>query len=343
MSSSCRLGVLAGSVLLLVSTRSGDAMAQASGRSVTAEDAALAETLFRDGRALLEASKVDAACIKLEGSHKLDPKVSTLLNVAACHEIQGRTASAWAEFLEAARLARGSSARDPRALEQTARVRAEALSTRIHRIALERPEQLPKDVELLLDGRPIPRIAWSTPIPVDPGEHVLTAQAPRKVSWTGRIAVSGAPSVHPLTVPARAVAPVVVVPPPRSSGGSGVASLDEPNRLESLPFLAGAGLALVGVGVGVWQGLSAITLKKQRDRECDDSGCSEEGLRLQSDAGAAATRSTIAFAVGGAGAAFAIYWLVRPSSSKTASSKSAVPVTGACAPGGCSIAWRGSF
>jgi hypothetical protein len=320
--------------------------------SASPEDAALAETLFRDGRTLLEAGKVDAACTKLEASQKLDPKVGTLLNVAACHELQGRTASAWAEFLEAARMARVAPVRDPRALEQTARSRAEALGPRIHRLAIEHPEAIALDVEILLDGRPIPRIAWSTPIPVDPGEIAITAQAPGKAPWTGRVDVTGAPATHSVAVPALAALPSPPPPVPRDEGPAPAVPEDEPSRLSSAPFLGGAGVAVVGIGVGSWLGLRAIASKKSRDRECDETGCSPLGLAEQHDAKTAATVSTIAVAVGGAGALFAIYWIARPATGKagasapTAStSQSALPIDAACVPGpwSCALQWRGGF
>ena len=66
----------------------------------TAQDRALAETLFRDGRALVQAGKVAEGCTKLADSQQLDPQMGTLLNVALCQEQQGKTASAWAAFVE---------------------------------------------------------------------------------------------------------------------------------------------------------------------------------------------------------------------------------------------------
>lgn len=306
-----------------------------SDRAPSAEDSALAETLFRDGRKLLEGGEVDAACSKLESSQKLDAKVSTLLNLAACHELQGRTASAWAEFLEAARLTRVTPVRDPKALEQTARARAEALAPRIHRLALEKPEQLPQDLELLVDGRPIPRGAWSSPIPVDPGEHEISARATNHSPWSRKMTVSGDARLHPFVVPA-------LVPLPPSEAGKPEAPLRQrpvSARLVSAPFLLSATIGAFGLGVGSFLGVRAISLKDERDAECDAAGCSKAGLEKQSQAEDAALGSTIGFGVGAAGAAFAIYWLVRSDPVRGASLTPFV----ACIGASCGATLRGAF
>src|SRR5687768_2630591 len=79
-----------------------------SARSSSAQDAndkAQAEALFQQGLGLFEGGKTQEACPLFEQSHRLEPKLGTLLNLALCHEKLGKTASAWAEFTEAANLA----------------------------------------------------------------------------------------------------------------------------------------------------------------------------------------------------------------------------------------------
>ena len=57
-----------------------------------------ADALFGEGKRLLAEGDVDHACAKFEASLQLLDQLCVLLNLADCHERQGRTATAWAEF-----------------------------------------------------------------------------------------------------------------------------------------------------------------------------------------------------------------------------------------------------
>src|SRR5258708_3181546 len=71
-----------------------------------ASEGALAEMLYRQGRALIGEGKVSEACPKFAESYRLDAATGTLLNLALCHEIEGKLATAWLEFSRAVALAR---------------------------------------------------------------------------------------------------------------------------------------------------------------------------------------------------------------------------------------------
>src|SRR5262245_63276914 len=88
------------------------------------DQGALARELFDQGRALLETKDYERACEKFAESQRLDPGGGTLLNLALCHELSGKTASAWTEFDQALRMARADGRSDR---EEFARTHIDAL------------------------------------------------------------------------------------------------------------------------------------------------------------------------------------------------------------------------
>src|ERR1700721_2873194 len=93
----------------------GNMFASTASAQPSTSDKEMAAQLFEDGRTLLEQGQFAQACPKLEESQSLDPGGGTLLNVALCHEKEGRTATAWVEFVEA----RGGAKADARPLRVT--------------------------------------------------------------------------------------------------------------------------------------------------------------------------------------------------------------------------------
>src|SRR5687767_14605716 len=131
---------VAGSAALAFASASASAIAQTEGK-------ALAETLFRDGRTLLEQGRTKEACAKFASSQRIEPKLGTLLNLATCHEAEGKTASAWAEFTEAAVQAERANQPERQAF---AREHAEALARRLSRVSIVFQED--PGVSLTIDG-----------------------------------------------------------------------------------------------------------------------------------------------------------------------------------------------
>src|SRR5260221_7312921 len=69
-------------------------------------DQPMAQALFEEARALMNSQHVEEACLKFAESQRLDPASGTLLNLAVCHEKQGRTATAWSEYNDVVATAR---------------------------------------------------------------------------------------------------------------------------------------------------------------------------------------------------------------------------------------------
>lgn len=291
----------------------------------SAADKAAADALFAEGRRLLEAKKHDEACPKFAESYKLSVRLGTLLNLATCHEEQGKTASAWAEFNEALALAKRD--RDKKR-EKYAREHAEKLEKRLARISFVLPDTL-KDATLRLDGTEIGAAARGTPLPVDPGTHQIEVTAPGKKRWSTTVEVKS-PGTLPVAVPelepeaAAADAPPAPAPvreerrpaPAKVSSGS-----------NTLGWVA-LGVGVVGVGVGSYFGLTAISKKNESEDHCGGSvgqgnanKCDAQGVDLRDQAKSAATLSTVGFAVGAVGLGAGIVLLATGGGEKEKSAK----------------------
>lgn len=141
--------------------------------------AAEADALFREALALMKAGKYDEACPKLARSQELDPGAGTQYRLAECYESTGRLATAYALFNETIEAAKKAGRKD-REAQSTAR--AEALRPRLPKLTvIVAPGAA---IEIKLDGAPIPANEIGRPVPVDPGDHTLSASASGKAQWT---------------------------------------------------------------------------------------------------------------------------------------------------------------
>jgi hypothetical protein len=295
-----------------------------------AGNAAIAEALFRHGRELLDAGKVSEACEKFAASQRADPALGTLLNLAACHEREGRTATAWSEFTDA--YGQASSAHDKRA--SYAQTRLVALEKTLYRVVIEVAEP-PADLVVRLDGQPLGREALGTALPVNPGERTIEAQAAGRESWSRKLSVPKTAGQERVEIPALAAIAVPTAPPPvveKQPAGEMPLAVHvpiEPTPGRKLVGIGVAGAGVVAVGVGSIFGVKAMNRNDDSKPHCQQNVCDPTGVKLNDDAKSAATVSTVLFGVGlaalGAGA-----WLFfsRPHDATTAA---VVPTDGGAA------------
>jgi hypothetical protein len=147
--------------------------------AVTPDQAALAEALFIDGKALAERGRHDLACPKLAESHRLDPGGGVVLALALCLEAQGKTASAWATFHEGLALARRDGDDNRVAVAEAGLARLEPRLSRLTVRVASAVAKLP-GLAIRRDGAPLARPAWDLAVPVDPGPHVVEVVATAK-------------------------------------------------------------------------------------------------------------------------------------------------------------------
>ena len=267
-----------------------------AGADPTAFEKAMAEQLFRKGKQLLADDKMADTCAKLTESLRIDAKLGTLLNLATCHEREGKTASAWAEFTEAASEAK-KAGQESRV--DFARDHARQLEKRLSRVIV-RIASPPAGVVIRLDGKELSAAAVGSPIPLDPGDYGLEVGAPGKQAWTSRVAVAPGPVIAEVTVPALRDETASVEPPaarptadpaPPRDGGLG------PRRVVGLVV---AGVGVVGIGVGAYFGARTFSKQGVVEDNCSGALCNRMGLDADDAAHTSATISTIAIAAGAA-------------------------------------------
>ncbi len=309
---------------------------------------ALAQAAPMDARsasvaALSEAAQLAAsgnmadACAKYAQSYSLDAQLDALLPLAGCFEQSGKLASAYLAFRDAVEVAQRSG--DNRAA--TAEERAKRLRPRLSYLTIEvlQDRRLPA-LSVERDGFRLGSSAWGVPVPVDPGQHVISASAYGYKPWQTSIHVQGegaAPYVEvpllessdaPAPVSAVSAAPVppvaappaprsVATPPPsRAAAGRGLT----PPRIAAI---AAAGVGVVSLGVGAYFTAKTRSTLDERDGICPSGkdcapGTNAHLADLTSDAKGQQRAGITFFALGGAALALGagLWFLPKVNASK---------------------------
>jgi hypothetical protein len=175
-------------------------------------EGALAEVLYRQGRALMAEGKFNEACPKFAESYRLDAATGTLLNLASCHENERKFAAAWLEFSRAVALAR----RDRRFDRvRFAQERLAIIEPKLSYVtAVVPPAAEVPGLELRVDGVPLRAAARGVSTPVDPGPHAVEATAPGRKPWSQQVTIADDPTNVTVLVPTlEPVAPPAAEPP----------------------------------------------------------------------------------------------------------------------------------
>lgn len=291
-------------------------------------DIASAEALFRQGRELLAEGKVAEACLKFAESQRQDPSPGTLLNLAACHQKQGRTASAWAEFLAAKRSAQTVGRSD---LADEAQKQADAIAPQRSFLTISVKKQVP-GLRLTRNGEGLDAGSYGAKLPSDPGRYTVVASAPGRKTFSAEVSVEGGGDDKELEVPELELAPATAngaEPEPTTKS-------TPPARRSKLPYIVGGvGLGVTTVGL-VFGGLAASRYSKAKQACPTFNHCGSDALDDRSTAGTFANVANVGVGVGLAGVvAGAILLITQPSSSNETprTGFTLVPVVGGGATG----------
>jgi hypothetical protein len=302
------------------------------------EDQAAARVLFVEGRKLAASGNYAQACAKFDDSYRLDPGIGTNFNLADCLEHLGRTAGAWARFLDVA--AATKAAGQPER-ERVARARAAALEPSLSRlvVAVQSPAA---GLIIRRDGIPVAETSWGIPVPADPGDHVIEAVAPQKKTWSTRVTVPPTAETLSVSVPQLEDAPTV--PPPATPAA--LVTLEESHPKEparwTVPIISFGSVGVVGLVTGAVFALNYRSENGEARTLCPTDTCSQEEINHHAALVDAAYRDrALAFVGAGIGVAalatVAYLWWRR--SHRTHTTSDPTNLRASATPAGSLIGW----
>lgn len=258
-------------------------------------DPAAAETLFQQALEAFEAGRTPEACSKFAESMRLDPANGTLINLARCHEREGKIATAWSEYNDAAALSRRAGQPDRAAVAEEAAKRLEPLLPRLKIVARE---QAP-DLAISRGGVRLGRAAFGEPLPIDAGMHRVVATAVGKIPFATTITIAAEPKVTELVIPELETAPAPAVPSPSPFTPNDAPAGDRPLLIAGA-VVGGVGVAaLISGAVLGAMSLSELGAAEDDASLCPGQVCSPAGREAVDAAAAKGDASTGLFVAGG--------------------------------------------
>lgn len=281
-----------------------------------------AQELFERGRVLLDEGKNAEACDAFAQSMRLESAGGTQLNLALCHELVGKLATAMQAYRDALDRAVADGREDR---IRFASKRLEVVSTRVARFSVEIEDAT--DLTVHVDGRPVPRASLERAIPLDPGPHVIVVSrsgravfehrvvVPNVDGWQGQVKVpEAAASAAPAPPAVRQDSPD---PTPRRSSPRTEDS-EQPQGERTTWHWAGLTVGVLGLATSAVSGVQALRAESEADDACipERDYCSAEGEAAGDRANDYAWASTASLGVGLAGLAVFV-WLPRERAEST--------------------------
>jgi hypothetical protein len=310
-----------------------------------ADDVAAPRALFDKGLAEMQAGRYESGCPRLGESYRLDPRPGTLFTLAECEAKRGRIATAVARYSEYLSLYdRMPPEQRAKQLDRntiSARQKA-ALSPKVPELTLILPKDAPRGTVVKRDDVVLDAPSLGIGLPVDPGDHVVTTQAPGGPETPRHVTVKA--GEHP-------VIELEVQPPgPIAAAAAPADETLKPagSSRRTIAYVVG-GVGVAEIAVGAITGGLMLSKKGAINSGCRDGS---DGVKLCTPDGAAAGQSaktlgavsSVGFALGLAGAGAAVVLIVTdpgPDAGRAPSSV-ALGVIGA-GPGGAMIGARGSW
>ncbi len=303
----------------------------------------VAQTLFDEGKKLMDAEKYEQGCPKLAESYKLQAFTGTLLNLATCYERWGKTATAWAQFRDALAASRREG-NDKRA--EYARAHIAALEPKISHLTVSVKAGVDASAfSISIDGVSLGTAILGADLPIDPGKHVISVTQQGKKPWETDVEIGKENDRKAVEIP-----PLVDLPaPPKEQPKPLPRGPEAPAPNRTAGWVVGTiGVALIGSSL--FTGIEASSKWNTRNDLCPNDLCRPGGLDADKSARRWALATDVLLATGVIATGVGAYLLLKPgSSSSSATSGSAAPPTGstyvapAMGPGYAGLAVSGAF
>jgi hypothetical protein len=288
------------------------ALATAGAASGDTPNEQRAVVLFEKGRRLARDGRCAEAIAPLLESIRYAEGVGSLLNLGACYETLGKTASAHRWFVRAEELA---AARADKRRDEAAQ-RAKSLEKELSVLVVQVPSSLRDVAQVRVDGEPLPRDRWGVAIPVDPGSHDIEVVVPPNPKQADTVNVRAKGDRVEWTVPLPKKPPYELAAPPPTTIGKAPNEVGDPSKAvgEHGPTPApwstqrtlgavASGAGLVGLTLGGVFGVISVSKHASVTGRCPSyptCSASDRGtLDTMNDAAkSAGTISTIAIVAG---------------------------------------------
>jgi hypothetical protein len=276
--------------------------------TVNARDPAAAEVLFRAGRQLLIEARLEEAYAKFEESYRLDPTAGALFNLGECRWKQGKTASAWALYQQAATLADVQGKPD---LMDLAGTRANQLQADLSYLTVHVASAVP-GLEVMRDGVLVGRAQFDVSVPVDPGRHSIALRAPGYEPLELAVVVGEKHDRQSINLPKLKEKPLASAPPPQPAPVA--ARITETRFVETRPnpwpWVLG-GVGATSLLVGSVSGILAISENHRMAKDCPARlNCNSDVLQAQGRRDNEAKIAWISIPVGIAAVGGAATWML---------------------------------
>lgn len=305
-----------------------------------AHDPLTAEALYKRGRELIASGNWAEGCEKFDASMKLNPAAVTMINIAKCHEHDGKLTLALSDYRAALKLNEGTLGEErQKQLAEIVKAGIAEITPRLAKLVIVMASP-PPGLVLVRDQTEMPAAVLGERILVDPGTHEIEASAPGYVREKRTVTVKEAEEAQVEI----ALAKEKAAPPPENKKPAlekpvvvnpivNKKDTDELNEKGGTPVWAwaagGAGVALVAAGIAFRVDQSAaesmLIEKCGEELKCPASGGydpSADNARKNRDFGLFVGLS----AAGALALGVAVYGFVRGSGKQAPKNSMVLPV-----------------